>query len=268
MGLIRFPGHKIIETFFTINSIHKRIIIQYSKNLKYKENNMQKILEMVKLQQALNDATNGEGWEDGLTKNGKIIDWKRCIYMESAELIDSFAWKHWKAITKAPDWDNIKVETIDIWHFVLSLLLQEYKRNNLGSLKDLAEYICAQKAYKSFSTERASMQDEALYEIIKMVEAMMFDVLNPQELNLEHFVNSFFTMALHCGVDLNTLYTLYIGKNVLNRFRQDNGYKEGSYIKVWNGKEDNVVMMEIMDNNPSYGVDELYVGLNAVYKKL
>ena len=86
---------------------------------------MNKILEMLNLQQALNDATNGEDWENGLTKNGKIIDWKRCIYMESAELIDSFAWKHWKAINKAPDWDNIKVETIDIWHFALSLLLQE-----------------------------------------------------------------------------------------------------------------------------------------------
>ena len=38
---------------------------------------MQQILEMVKLQQELNDSTNGTGWEDGITKNGKIIDWKK-----------------------------------------------------------------------------------------------------------------------------------------------------------------------------------------------
>jgi len=229
---------------------------------------MQKILEMVKLQQELNDATNGTGWENGLTKNGKVIDWKRCIYMESAELIDSFAWKHWKAINKAPDWDNIKVETIDIWHFALSLLLQEYKLQNLGSLEDLAQHIVEQDAYKAFEIQSAMTDDDNLYEVIKMVEHMMFDVLNPIDFNLDSFINDFFTMALNCGVDLNVLYSLYIGKNVLNRFRQDNGYKEGTYTKVWNGDEDNVVMLDIMDKNPSYGVNELYEDLDKVYKNL
>jgi len=229
---------------------------------------MQKILEMVKLQQELNDSTNGTGWEDGVTKNGKIIDWKRCIYMESAELIDSFAWKHWKAINKAPDWDNIKVETIDIWHFALSLLLQEYKLQNLGSLEDLAQNIVSQEAYKNFASSQAKTDDEDIYSVIKMVEHMMFDVLKPDGFDIDAFINDFFTMALNCGVNLNTLYNLYIGKNVLNRFRQDNGYKEGSYIKVWDGSEDNVVMMEIMDKNPSYGVNELYKGLAEVYKQL
>jgi len=229
---------------------------------------MQKILEMLKLQQELNDSTNGTGWENGLTKNGKIIDWKRCIYMESAELIDSFAWKHWKAIDKAPDWDNIKVETIDIWHFVLSLLLQEYKLQNLGSLEELAAHIVEQKAYASFSSSQASTNDEDLYNVIKMVEHMMYDVLKPDGFNMDAFINDFFTMALNCGVNLDTLYRLYIGKNILNRFRQNNGYKEGTYIKVWDGSEDNVVMMDIMDKNPSYGVDELYKGLDEVYQKL
>jgi len=229
---------------------------------------MHKILEMVELQQELNDATNGTGWENGLTKNEKVIDWKRCIYMESAELIDSFAWKHWKAINKAPDWDNIKVEKIDIWHFVLSLLLQEYACQNLGSLEELAQNITSQEAYKSFESKEATTNDEALYEVIKMVENMMFDVLNPKDFDINLFINNFFTMALNCGVDLEVLYSLYIGKNVLNRFRQDNGYKEGTYTKVWNGDEDNVVMLDIMAKNQSYGVDELYCGLEEVYKKL
>ena len=50
---------------------------------------MDKILQMLLLQQQLNDATNGEGWEKGTTKNGKLIDWKRCTYLECAELIES-----------------------------------------------------------------------------------------------------------------------------------------------------------------------------------
>ena len=228
---------------------------------------MQQILQMLKLQQELNDSTNGTGWENGLTKNEKIIDWKRCIYMESAELIDSFAWKHWKSINQEPDWDNIKVETIDIWHFALSLLLQEYKLNNLGSLDKLAEHIIKQEGYEAFST-LDYRPEIGMYEIIKLVEQMMYDVLKPEGLNLDKFITSFFNMALHCGVNLKTLYSLYIGKNILNRFRQDHGYKEGTYIKVWNGSEDNVVMLDIMDKNPSIGVDELYSSIEDVYKKL
>ena len=86
-----------------------------------------KIKEMFELQQKLNDDTNGKDWEKGYTKSGNMINWKRCIYMECAELIDSFAWKHWKDLSKPTDWDNVKVEIIDIWHFILSLGLEHYK---------------------------------------------------------------------------------------------------------------------------------------------
>ena len=242
---------------------------------------MQQILEMLKLQQELNDATNGEGWEEGVTTNGKIIDWKRCIYMESAELIDSFAWKHWKAINKEPDWENIKIETIDIWHFVLSLLLQEYKLKKLGTIEALAQHIINQDGYTSF--ESLDYRPEAdHYAIIQMVEHMMYDVLKPEgftketsasqtasaSFDLDKLVNDFFVMALHCGVNLQTLYTLYIGKNILNSFRQDNGYKEGTYIKTWNGKEDNVVMQDIMAKSPQAGASELYLSLKEAYSKL
>ncbi len=51
---------------------------------------MSKVLTMLKLQQKLNDETNGVGWESGVTKQGKQINWRRCIYLETAELIDSY----------------------------------------------------------------------------------------------------------------------------------------------------------------------------------
>ena len=38
-----------------------------------------------------------------------------------------------------------------------------------------------------------------------------------------------------------------MGKNILNRFRQDNGYKEKKYTKIWNGQEDNVYLMHVID---------------------
>ena len=54
---------------------------------------------------------------------------------------------------------------------------------------------------------------------------------------------------------------------MLNRFRQNNGYKEGSYKKIWNGREDNEVMSEILSNGVSK-IDEIYAALEREYKKV
>jgi len=81
---------------------------------------MNHIKQMFELQQKLNDATNGLIWTEGATKDGRQISWLRCIYMEAAEAIDSFNWKHWKDIESQPDLDNAKVELVDIWHFIMS----------------------------------------------------------------------------------------------------------------------------------------------------
>jgi hypothetical protein len=64
---------------------------------------MNQIKQMFELQQKLNDATNGLIWTEGATKEGRQISWLRCIYMEAAEAIDSFNWKHWKDIEGEPD---------------------------------------------------------------------------------------------------------------------------------------------------------------------
>ena len=42
------------------------------------------------------------------------------------------------------------------------------------------------------------------------------------------------------------LYRHYVGKNMLNRFRQDHGYRDGSYRKLWDGREDNEHLTQII----------------------
>ena len=84
-----------------------------------------KLEEMFLLQKKLNDDTNGANWELGTTKLGKEISWVRCIYMEVAELIDSTPWKHWKNIDASCDMQNLHNELVDIWHFLMSYILQE-----------------------------------------------------------------------------------------------------------------------------------------------
>ena len=63
----------------------------------------------------------------------------------------------------------------------------------------------------------------------------------------EKLMEAFIDVAVQSGLNLDALYTLYVGKNILNKFRQDHGYKEGSYIKIWNGEEDNVIMQRLLE---------------------
>ncbi len=226
---------------------------------------MNRILQMLKLQQELNDATNGVGWENGLTKNGKKIDWRRCIYLEASELVDSYPWKHWKNIDASPDYENIKIEIVDIWHFIMSEVLRLYKIENLGSLEDIANVVANMEEFKNFKKET---KDEEIdpYEQIALVEDMIKTLFCNSDINT--LLISFLTMSSKLNLKLPELYELYIGKNILNKFRQEHGYKDGSYIKEWNGKEDNVVMQEILASKNDITPEELYQVLKGAYPKI
>ncbi|MDQ7084408.1 MAG: dUTP diphosphatase [Sulfurovum sp.] len=227
---------------------------------------MDKVLEMLQLQQTLNDATNGIGWEKGFTKHGKVIDWRRCSYLECAELIESYPWKHWKNIDAKADTANIKIEAVDIWHFIMSQALQDYKIEDLGNIETLAEHIKALSNFESFTTESIPT-DKSYYAQIQTVESLI-KILFCEKDTSKLFV-AFIEVALQSGLNIDSLYSLYVGKNILNKFRQDHGYKEGSYIKIWKGKEDNVVMQSILEKQDIQKQDitaqSLYDALSKAY---
>jgi dimeric dUTPase (all-alpha-NTP-PPase superfamily) len=227
---------------------------------------MDRVLQMLQLQQQLNDATNGENWEKGVTKQGKAINWKRCIYMECAEMIDSFAWKHWKSIHQEPDWANLQIEVVDVWHFVMSLALQEYRNNFMGSLEDLAANISRMDAYAALDSGMNAFA--APDSLMEKIEEVMADTLKRGGFELEKLLEDFFALTRMSALDLTALYRLYVGKNILNRFRQDHGYKEGSYIKEWNGVEDNVVMKRIWEERGELTPEGLYAELETHYSAL
>lgn len=227
---------------------------------------MDKILLMLQLQSSLNEATNGEEWTKGVTKNNKIINWKRCIYMECAEMIESFSWKHWKNIDKEADWANLQIEVVDVWHFIMSLAIQNYANAYKGGVDELALDISALPNFNKIDTKNELFSTQDI--IIETIESIMFDVLNRGNLELEKMISEFFDLVVMSGLDLDTLYKLYVGKNILNQFRQDNGYKDGSYIKVWAGEEDNVVMKRVLDKGSDISPSELYKELTKLYISL
>ena len=223
---------------------------------------MNKILQMLTLQQQLNDATNGEGWENGMTKNGKLIDWRRCSYLECAELIESYPWKHWKNIDAQPDYENIKIEAVDIWHFIMSQALADYKTQELGTIEALADNIVNLPNFESFR-ETTQPTQRNYYEQIEVVEELMRTLFCGG--STEKLIMDFIEVAMQSGLNLDSLYKLYVGKNILNQFRQDHGYKDGSYIKIWNGEEDNVTMQKILDEAPEITPEALYDKLKEAY---
>lgn len=225
-----------------------------------------KVLLMLQLQNQLNDATNGEKWTEGVTKNGKQIDWKRCIYMECAEMIDSFAWKHWKNIAAEPDWANMQIEVVDVWHFIMSLAIEEYSRDLKGGIEDIALNISALSSFTQIVTKNSKFASQDV--VIAKVENMIRMNLSKDDFNLESLLAEFFDLVLLSGLDLDSLYTLYVGKNILNQFRQDNGYKEGSYTKVWAGDEDNVVMQKVFKEQADIKPEALYKELTKLYHEL
>ena len=65
-------------------------------------------------------------------------------------------------------------------------------------------------------------------------------------------------------------FAQYVKKNILNIFRQKNGYKEGTYHKEWFNQEDNVFLIEEAEKlNPTAEdyVASLWESLTNVYKK-
>jgi len=216
---------------------------------------------MFNLQQKLNDETNGKNWQLGTTKLGKDINWLRCIHMEVAELIDSTPWKHWKNIDDKCDMQNLHIELVDIWHFIMSFALQE---KNIPKAIELVNNSCKYTINNNIDYK----------EIITQSEKLSYIALNLQINNLVtnesiiQLINQFFICCKVSGLSYDMLYKTYIGKNCLNKFRQDHGYKEGNYNKIWNGKEDNVYMTNIIDTMKTVNFDDLYDSLKKAYNNL
>jgi len=220
-----------------------------------------KLEEMFLLQKKLNDSTNGKNWELGINKFGKEINWLRCIHMEVSELIESTPWKHWKDINSSSDMNNLHVELVDIWHFLMSYILQE---TNIPRAVSLVNTHCIYEASNNIDIKLVVKEAEKLSYI-----SLAIDTKNmPSFSGVERFIEQFFRTCKIAGLSFTWLQKLYIGKNCLNQFRQDNGYKEGTYKKVWNKEEDNSVMIRILEKIEDVSFTHLYEQLEAEYKKI
>jgi dimeric dUTPase (all-alpha-NTP-PPase superfamily) len=196
---------------------------------------------MLDLQDAMNTRVHADWRQQG-------FEWYRAIWIECAELMDHYGWKWWKKQT--PDIDQVKLEVIDIWHFGLSMLLV-----NNASATMIEEQLSS------------ALKKELADDFLESVELFAGDVLVSKTFSIEKFTS----MLTASGMSFDELYTGYVGKNVLNFFRQDHGYKEGTYHKLWGGKEDNEHLVELVntiDTSANDFKEELYAALDSRYQTL
>ncbi|MDB2554061.1 dUTP diphosphatase [Porticoccaceae bacterium] len=202
----------------------------------------QQLATMLELQGNMNTKVHAE-WRD------QDFEWYRAIWVECAELLDHYGWKWWKKQT--PDVDQIALELVDIWHFGLSLLLLSG-----DDLETIGDRVIAGFADQQGSDDFASDLEEFTAQTLVTKE---FDIAG------------FARLMDGINMDFETLYVGYVGKNVLNFFRQDNGYQDGSYHKQWGGKEDNEHLVEIvaqLDTSAGSFKDDLYSQMQSTYQRL
>jgi dimeric dUTPase (all-alpha-NTP-PPase superfamily) len=185
-------------------------------------------------------------------------NWHRAIQVEGAEAIEHHGWKWWKK--QDCDMAQLRMELVDIWHFILSAFIQNKHGNiPLAKMEMMAELNLYQKSVQ-FDNQYYGLAQMALLEKLDLLVGLAAS----KRTNLALFES----LLLDCGMNWLELYKQYVGKNVLNMFRQDHGYKAGTYIKIWNGREDNEHLVEVLgtvDLNIGDVRDSLYQSLKARY---
>jgi len=174
-------------------------------------------------------------------------EWYRAIWIECAELMDHVGYKWWKHQNN--DIEQVRLEVVDIWHFGLSALFREG-----ADIELMADQI--QDAIEQHATDTRGIRDAT--------ERLAQHCLTTHAFSVDLFCSLLDAVEL----DFDSLYRAYVGKNVLNFFRQDHGYKEGSYVKNWAGREDNEHLVEVvaeLDSSAADFADLLYQALSERY---
>jgi dimeric dUTPase (all-alpha-NTP-PPase superfamily) len=203
----------------------------------------QALVNMLTMQHNMNTRVH-ENWAQ------QNFEWYRAAWIECGELIDHYGYKWWKK--QEPDLEQVRLEVIDIWHFGMSALF--------GDGKDI-EQIATE-----INTELAAHQPSGLG-VREATEELALHCLQTRGFSPSRF----WDLMLASGLDFEGLYGAYVGKNVLNFFRQDHGYKEGTYVKNWAGREDNEHLVELvapLDKTADDFADKVYLALAGRYREV
>lgn len=187
--------------------------------------------------------------------------WLRAVIIEGAEAMEHYGWKWWKK--QDCDVEQLRIELVDIFHFALSDALVHHNGDFEATTNWLAHAMSLPHDAISIGRTEYRLSGAGVIEKLELMIQLAAD---------RRFSFPLFASLLgDVGMTWDDLFTGYVSKNVLNMFRQDHGYKTGTYRKDWGGAEDNVRLAAIVKtldaNSASYAVD-LYSALESYYKAL
>lgn len=146
-------------------------------------------------------------------------NWQLAAKVELAELIDHLNFQWWK--TKEPDFQQAFIELIDILHFVIS------------------DYLV-----KNCSTDIELGKSKVINLLCNLSKDEGISAIDPEVLFMEPkseitILDCFRMLKFFHKTPLD-MFKMYLSKDILNVFRNKNGYTTGTYSKIWGGVEDNV----------------------------
>ena len=210
--------------------------------------------QMLALQGQMNATVN----PDWLNANYPFL---RAVVVEVAEALDHYGWKWWKK--EQPDLEQVRLELVDILHFVLSHELLHFK----GDLEQAAVSVTS----KSNPDQGSVLFDGVEHSLERGDTRRLLELLG----GLAAVRRSEIAVLEACfdslGMSWDQITQQYVSKNVLNIFRQHNGYKAGTYVKDWKGQEDNVHLLQLastLDPQQESFATDLYNALAERYREV
>jgi len=197
--------------------------------------------ETLELQKKFNNEV-APGWQTDI-RNEKYDYWM-AVLDETVEVLGSRHWKWWKNSNKMGevDWDNVNVELIDIFHFVISLCLQQELQNTV-----FLQLVNLEMHKEELNRKRDPEFFKDFWEEFLMAVHMKL---------LPVIVVRLVEYWYRAGGDAESLFREYRIKASLNKIRQEFGYGGNTYEKMWLDKdtneyvEDNVMAGKLLTDVP------------------
>lgn len=261
------------------------------------------------IQQELNNLMAGQDWvsrasvyADGRTlsdEDGSPLDYRMAAIDELVAELNpcSFHWVWWKQPTQAIQLDNSLLELVDILHFILSEelryndpyemdgsvlsplveeIVNEQSEDFRTSTVGIVATYATEGAYTSLHTSTNSGYNAEAYR-----SAFMRLLNNLSEDGTPIDFEVYWDLVKSLGFTPEQVISKYTCKAGLNLHRTRNGYKQGTYKKIWKvpladgtqaDVEDNEVLLEYVadyrkNNNDAYpSFEELIRFLDNTYR--
>lgn len=191
----------------------------------------------------------------------------RAIFAAAFEILDATKWKWWSKWPKGPekkiDLDQLRLEVVDIWVFLMSWIMQ--KESATDDIEEILGFEFSPGTFNPSEFADAALNLASTVRLLDECDYVREAVNDATE--------CFKTLMSCANMDLQGLYDLYNRKAALNLLRWENGYGT-TYVKMWpeltggtpSHIEDNVWLVRVLEAFPeSKSVDDILSVLRILY---